>query len=70
MRADKRFIDELAQISQERLQNKLDRNKISSRRLTALIPKHKAWPKVKKDLTNISKLRIKEILKESNHNDK
>jgi hypothetical protein len=48
----------------------MDKKKISDRRLTALIPKHKKWPLIKREIIDLSQEEIKNILKEDNFNEK
>lgn len=48
------FSKELEEIKQERLDKKLDKKKKSIRRLTNLIIKHDAWPKIKKGLLEVN----------------
>ncbi len=49
-RIDPRFNKELEEIKKERLKRKIDKKKVSSRAITSLIPKHKLWEKIKRDI--------------------
>jgi hypothetical protein len=69
-RIDERFSNELKEIRKARLKNRMDKKKISDRRLTALIPKHKKWPLIKREIIDLSQEEIKNILKEDNFNEK
>jgi len=64
-RIDLNFSDELADIRKKRLENGNDKKKISDRKLTALIPKHKNWGSIKKEMINLNQNTIKDILREN-----
>ena len=53
-RIDPRFNNELEDIKNERLKRKIDRKKISSRKLTSLIPRYKGWGKMKEEIIEYS----------------
>ena len=50
VRIDPRFNDELEDIKDKRLERKIDKKRISSRKLTSLIPRHKRWEKIKEEI--------------------
>ena len=50
IRVDTRFKKEIEEIKKERLDNKIDNKKASDRVITSLIPRHKLWIKIKKDI--------------------
>ncbi len=52
-RIDKRFSKEIEEIQKERLKKLIDTTKTSSRKITSLIPKHKFWDRMKKDIINL-----------------
>lgn len=68
-RIDFKFSEELREIRDARLKVGVDKKKISDRKLTALIPKHKKWPVIKEEMINLTQDQIKEILKEYNFNE-
>ncbi len=50
VRIDPRFNSELEDIKDKRLKRKIDKKRISSRKLTSLIPRHKRWEKIKEEI--------------------
>ena len=50
VRIDPRFNDELEDIKDKRLERKIDKKRISSRKLTSLIPRHKRWGRIKEEM--------------------
>ena len=50
VRIDPRFNEELEDIKDKRLERKIDKKRISSRKLTSLIPRHKWWKKIKEEI--------------------
>ena len=49
-RVDPRFNDELEDIKEQRLKRKIDKKRISSNKLTSLIPRYKGWSKMKEEI--------------------
>ncbi len=50
IRVDTRFNKEIGEIKKARLDSKIDEKKTSDRAITSLIPRHKLWAKIKKDI--------------------
>ena len=50
IRIDPRFNNEIQEIKKERLDNKIDKKKVSDRAITSLIPRHKLWARIKRDI--------------------
>lgn len=50
IRVDVRFNGELEDIKNKRLKSKIDKKKISSNKITSLIPRHKWWEKIKEEI--------------------
>lgn len=49
-RIDVKFNNELEEIKDQRLERKIDKNRISSNKITSLIPRHKRWEKIKEEI--------------------
>ena len=58
IRVDKNFNKQIEDIKKKRLSRKIDKDKISSSAITKLIPKHKDWGKVKKDIIENKTIRV------------
>ncbi len=52
IRVDKEFNNQIEEIIKERLKRLIDTSKISSRKITSLIPKHNSWKRMKEDIIN------------------
>lgn len=50
IRVDVRFNKELEDIKDKRLKSKIDKKRISSNKITSLIPRHKLWEKIKEEI--------------------
>ncbi len=64
IRVDVRFKDEINDIQNKRVERKMDKKKISSNKLTSLIPRHKWWEKIKEEMIEYP------FKEDSNFNDK
>ena len=51
-RIDVRFNKELENIKDQRLKRNIDKKRISSNKITSLIPRHKKWEKMKEDIVD------------------
>lgn len=61
-RIDVRFFKELKDISNKRKELGKEKKKISVKTLTALIPKHKYWNVIKREMIGIENETIKNVL--------
>lgn len=58
IRVGKNFNEQIKDIKKERLNRKIDKEKISSSKITSLIPKHKDWKQVKEDIIENKTIRV------------